>query len=333
MSSSIGEIEARLNDILNTRIEDICGMVDQARVCLDAMHDQFSSAAQGSNGEAVTSVHEQLLRMQERLGYVAAELLAAKERGRVLLSDWQLNGSGAGVADHSVKLNQPEVTTRKRLPYDRVKPEGFFRRVLDRNIGEANGFFVRAFGVGNGPLQAAVDTAEEKGRVDLLDVGGGTGHTARTWGEAVRRYVASPEDVKVTCLNPHDYSDESRSARTRQGVRNGEITYLEGRVESMRQVPGESADVVMASWVVYHSKRPTQAIREMLRVLKPGGKAFLSVKGDHEISDSPIFNLLCQLEDRGHEVKTRVKVIGAPNGQPGDPWLTTFICIGKPLKD
>src|SRR5262249_35028760 len=96
----------------------------------------------------------------------------------------------------------------------------------------------------------------------LLDVGCGPGSI--TLGLAQR--LAPGEGVGV------DLSTETRAAARRtveaQGVTN--LTYREGSVYQL-PFPDASFDVAYAHQVLQHLREPSQALREMLRVVRPGG--------------------------------------------------------------
>ncbi|MBI4481598.1 MAG: methyltransferase domain-containing protein [Acidobacteria bacterium] len=58
------------------------------------------------------------------------------------------------------------------------------------------------------------------------------------------------------------------------------IEYRVGQAESL-PVPGETMDYVFANMYLHHVESPPEAIREMTRILKPGGKLVLTDLDEH----------------------------------------------------
>ena len=164
--------------------------------------------------------------------------------------------------------------------------------------------------------------------IALVDVGCGTGNTLRTWLEALQPHISDPEGISATGINLYDYSDQSMFAETHEAIQGGKVKYLVGDAQSMPEVPSESADVVTACMVL-RVQDPIAMLDEMVRVARPGGAIFLNVKGDHNISDSPIMERVWELEDAGYGTEAHVGSVPDPKGL-GTPWLTTFIRLEKP---
>ncbi len=80
---------------------------------------------------------------------------------------------------------------------------------------------------------------------------------------------------KITCSIGVDVSDSVfQSERYRKSKKLDNITFLKGSVLSLPLKPG-SFDFITSFGVVEHFEDPKKPIREMLRVLKPGGVLFI----------------------------------------------------------
>lgn len=225
------------------------------------------------------------------------------------------------------QLRAPGVTERSSHR-DVIRPEGYERSLLDRSIQHVNWYFEQAFGYDKSPLPMSVRRLRAAGAMALFDVGCGTGNTLRTWTEALQPHTSDPGGISATGINLHDYSDQSMFAETRDAVQSGEVKYLVGDAQNMPEVPGESADVVTACMVL-RVQNPIAMLDEMVRVVRPGGAVFLNVKGDHNVSDSPVMERVWELEDAGYETEAHVGRVPDPQGAR-EPWSTTFIRLEKP---
>ncbi len=125
-------------------------------------------------------------------------------------------------------------------------------------------------------LGALTDTLEERlvtelvGEVDgcrILDAGCGDGTFARTLARSGARVVgvdADPAMVEAAC-----------GAAADGGI---EATFVEGELERL-PFPDASFDVVIAVTVLCFVPEPASAIRELVRVLRPGGPLVLGELG------------------------------------------------------
>lgn len=77
-----------------------------------------------------------------------------------------------------------------------------------------------------------------------------------------------------------DISTEAAALANKRFSERG-IAQAEARVASVLNIPfpDEHFDYVVSSGVIHHTPDPRQAFTELVRVLKPGGKLFLSVYG------------------------------------------------------
>ncbi len=124
----------------------------------------------------------------------------------------------------------------------------------------------------------------------VLDAGGGVG---RFSAELLRKGY----DVVLV-----DASERALKTALRffgqEGFRN--FTLYLGDVRDLAEFPDDSFDAVMAMELLCYCTRPEQALRELMRVVVPGGLMFFSVEGKHGslLADSKIgmneFETLCR---------------------------------------
>ncbi|HWQ13451.1 MAG TPA: class I SAM-dependent methyltransferase [Roseiflexaceae bacterium] len=143
---------------------------------------------------------------------------------------------------------------------------------------------------GGPDLVALVAAAGATGRERALDVGSGAGHTAL----ALAPYVAS-----VTAV---DLSDEmlaqGRALAAARGI--GNITFQRGDVERL-ELPDAAFDIVTSRYSAHHYPRPKAALREVARVLRPGGTMLLvDVVAPEEPALDTFLNAIELLRDPSH---------------------------------
>lgn len=101
----------------------------------------------------------------------------------------------------------------------------------------------------------------------VLDLGAGYGGSAR--------YLASAYGCHVTCLNLSDVQNEKNRLLNRQQQLDDNIEVLHGSFESI-PAEAESFDIVWSQDAFLHSDRKSWVLREIHRVLKPGGQLIFS---------------------------------------------------------
>lgn len=225
----------------------------------------------------------------------------------------------APTVDHASTTRTPEILSAKpdRDWRDEIGPEGFMRAMLDRSFREINRYFVDALGTENAPLQASINALERTGRVDLLDVGCGTGNTLRTWAEILPKLTScKPGDIECTGISLHDYSGESAYPRTRQACATGGIRYIRGNAQNMRAIDPNSSDVVLSHAAIIHTDRPELWLNGMLRAARPDAVIFFTIKDEQNFSDRPIMERLFHLEDKGHSLMVEPVVHRTTTGVP-----------------
>jgi excisionase family DNA binding protein len=104
----------------------------------------------------------------------------------------------------------------------------------------------------------------------LIDMGTGDGYLARSAAKNVSKVIAV--DISGEMLKTLIEKAE------KSGIKNIETVESDG---CDMPIEDEAADVVCANMFLHHIEEPLLAIREMYRVLKPGGKAFLADLREH----------------------------------------------------
>lgn len=189
-----------------------------------------------------------------------------------------------------------------RTAQDIIPPELFTRAQLDRPFMLINELFLDTLGLEKTPLQASVDSIGQTGSVSLFDVGCGTGHTLKTWADTLRSLTrVSEENIALTGLSKHNYSQESIDAATVEALAAGEVKYITGDATAMREVPDNLSDITLChKALIYSSGRKAVAwLNEMRRATRPGGSLFFNISGEQNLSDSTINEVLYGWKDEG----------------------------------
>ena len=100
------------------------------------------------------------------------------------------------------------------------------------------------------------------------DIGAGSGFLTEVLLEAGLRVVAV------------DRSESMRAALGRKFAQRGELEVREGESEALPLADGE-ADYALANMYLHHVERPPEAIREMARILRPGGRLVITDMDAH----------------------------------------------------
>jgi len=120
---------------------------------------------------------------------------------------------------------------------------------------------------GEGVRDAAIRAANINSSAVVADVGTGTGFIA----EGVLATGA-----RVIGID----SSEGMLAQVRSRFADKQFEAREGDIESL-PLGADEVDAVLANMVLHHAERPAEAIREMARVLKPGGMLVITVADEH----------------------------------------------------
>ncbi len=135
----------------------------------------------------------------------------------------------------------------------------------------------------------------------VLDIAGGAGEPSLTIAEKV-----GPEG-SVTCTDGvAEMVEAARDGAQRRGITN--VQFRQCAADSL-PFAGNSFDVVVSRLGVMFFPDPVAALREMLRVLKPGGKLALAVWGKSDVN--PFCYLVTRVMDQ--HVKSPAEDPDAPN--------------------
>ena len=143
-------------------------------------------------------------------------------------------------------------------------------RVLRQRVEAGRRFFEREAAGQNATRQSrfgdAVPWRSVAGLLDrrsvIVDLGAGSGDLLPCLAPRAGRVVAV--DFSLSML---------RLARARaRAARLENVDFVQGTLEAV-PLPAASADGVVLSLVLHHAARPAEAVREMARLLKPGGRA------------------------------------------------------------
>jgi ubiquinone/menaquinone biosynthesis C-methylase UbiE len=209
--------------------------------------------------------------------------LVAEEAGRLLLGR-KLRARDPDVIDLDLRAQ----TERARRPRPAFDPEGFWRSYL---LGE-----------GGGPgMDLLIETssfrellARQVRALDLrpgqrvADVGSGTG----SFLDALARETATPRGIVVHELDfVADALLRARERFRRSGAGAGSLRAdfvradLDGKAQAGIPLATSSCDRLVASLVLNYVSDPARLLREMHRVLRPGGRMVLtSLRRDADVS-------------------------------------------------
>lgn len=104
----------------------------------------------------------------------------------------------------------------------------------------------------------------------VLDLGAGDGYISREVSKIAKKVIAV--DISGEMLK------ELKKKANDEGIKNIETVESDGLEVP---VPEACGDVVCASMYLHHIADPEMAIKEMKRILKPGGKVFLADYNEH----------------------------------------------------
>ena len=111
----------------------------------------------------------------------------------------------------------------------------------------------------------------------MLDVGAGVGH----WGRLLSRVL--PDEVECVGVDPEPRWVEEATRRAAEEGLGERFTYREASAEAL-PFDDASFDLVTCQTVLIHVADPRVAIREMLRVTKPGGLVVASEPNNRSLT-------------------------------------------------
>lgn len=162
---------------------------------------------------------------------------------------------------------------------------------VQRQFGPVAASYVTSSVHASGPdLDAMLAAAELQGDERVLDVATGGGHTAIAFARQAGEVVAFDLTEAMLAV--------ARQSAEAQGVSN--LTFVPGDAEHLPFADGEF-DLVTCRYAAHHFPHPIVAVREWVRVLKPGGKLLLVdvVSPDDPASDTTL-NAAEVLRDPSH---------------------------------
>lgn len=113
------------------------------------------------------------------------------------------------------------------------------------------------------------EAAQVKEGLTAVDVGAGTGFVTQELLNRKLRVVAIDQSQEMLDVLKQKYSSV------------GEIVCLQADAYSL-PLESDSVDYVMANMFLHHVENPGQAISEMIRILKPGGKLVIADLDRHD---------------------------------------------------
>lgn len=129
----------------------------------------------------------------------------------------------------------------------------------------------------------------------VLDAGCGVGH----WGRILSAIL--PKEAKITGIDRElEWVHQSQERAKR---RNKRFEYTQGLVEDI-PYPDDSFDMVTCQTVLIHVADPKKVIKEMLRVLKPGG--LILVSEPNNIASDLIFDSI-NINDPIEDIMTAIQ--------------------------
>lgn len=143
----------------------------------------------------------------------------------------------------------------------------------------------------SGPdLEAMLAAVPLTGGERLLDAGCGAGHTALAFAPRVAEVVAV--DLTEPMLA------QARRLAAGRGLTN--VTFQQGDIEDL-PFPDASFDIVTSRYSAHHYPHPAAALREVARVLRPGGACLLvDVVAPDDPAQDTFLNAIELLRDPSH---------------------------------
>jgi ubiquinone/menaquinone biosynthesis C-methylase UbiE len=143
---------------------------------------------------------------------------------------------------------------------------------------------------GGPDLAAMLEAVPLRGDERLLDAGCGAGHTALAFAPRVAAVVAL--DLTEQMLA------QGRHLAQQRGLSN--VSFTRGDVERL-EYPDASFDLATSRYSAHHYQHPTRALRELRRVLKPGGTLLLvDVVAPDAPAQDTFLNAIELLRDPSH---------------------------------
>jgi ubiquinone/menaquinone biosynthesis C-methylase UbiE len=170
------------------------------------------------------------------------------------------------------------------------EPQQNAKDAVRQQYGSVGDAYVRSVGHATGSdLERMVKVAEPKRDDVLLDIATGGGHVARVFATHVASVVAS--DLTPEILG------HAAAALADWGLKN--VTTAVADAEDL-PFDASSFDIVTCRIAPHHFPQPEAFVREVARVLRPGGRFVLVDSTVPEGEDGAFFNRFEKLRDRSH---------------------------------
>ncbi|MCB9906931.1 MAG: metalloregulator ArsR/SmtB family transcription factor [Planctomycetes bacterium] len=124
----------------------------------------------------------------------------------------------------------------------------------------------------NGQARQRAVASLLEGDLTLADLGCGTGYMARALGGFAKRLI---------CIDPSPGMLQEAKKRLSHLPETTQVEYRLGDFDQLPLADGE-LDGAVAGMVLHHLERPDAAVREMFRVLRPGGRAAVLELAPHK---------------------------------------------------
>ncbi|ELT93997.1 hypothetical protein CAPTEDRAFT_37531, partial [Capitella teleta] len=113
-------------------------------------------------------------------------------------------------------------------------------------------------------MSSATKVQQSNAKFTVLEVGAGAGANFRFF----------PEGIDVICLDPNPYFDVYIKKNLSDFPHVNLKQFVVGFAEDMSQVPDDSVDAVVCTLVLCSVTDVVASLKEIRRILKPGGKFF-----------------------------------------------------------
>jgi len=174
-------------------------------------------------------------------------------------------------------------------------PKRAARRWFDRRAGSYEGGWT---GRWRDPLQrASLDALELTGADRMLDVGCGTGWASR---------IAAEQGASVVGI---DLSSQMLAQASRRAGGRGGLWFALGDAEALAFADG-AFTALLCTNAFHHYPQPERAVREMARVLAPGGRLVIG-DASADLTSARIADIFLRRFEPGHVRLYRLSELGS----------------------
>jgi ubiquinone/menaquinone biosynthesis C-methylase UbiE len=151
---------------------------------------------------------------------------------------------------------------REEVEAGSVDSKGYFEEVATQWDGMREAFFSDTV------RQRAISVADVQPGTIAADIGAGSGFITEGLIESGVRVIAVDQSEAMLSEMQSKFSDHPS------------VEYRQGRAEAL-PIEDETVDYVFANMYLHHVDSPPQAIGEMVRVLRPGGRLVITDLDEH----------------------------------------------------